>query len=503
MQEAAMKIGAHFALGAFVLLAAAAAGFADDGKPKAASQPTASASASTSKDSSTAAPSSAAASSSPAPAAPSASAPQSEPNEGTEETPSPKWEPMPASSGNPGLLTLETGETLSKGSFAMVAGVDKISRMPASVTVLQAAPALAIGVTDWLSVSFELQAWDYVHVGVPSELSLSPVNINNPQFRNTIYPSVLPVSGSVVNPAYVEDFPFAAGHHGDTGEVNVGAKIALLSEKKGKWMSLSLSNDFFIPTKTGYSSLVGNQVQNGGFSYQVGLEASKSLMHNSMVAVVNSSFQIFPSRSYTVTLPTFTNPSTLQQADQFLVGAGFLMFPGKRFQVISEYDGLIFVGSATPNTTFGARDPVDSITGIRVYIMKHLALNLGYRYNLNLTSDKDRNGFVANLSVVSWREKPAAAAMPADSVVTSCIVDKASLSAGSSDIVEATVNASDAAGHPLTYAWTASGGSISGSGPYARWSHEGLAAGSYTLSVRVDDGVGHSSSCSAAVTLTP
>lgn len=494
-----MKIGAHFALGALVFLAASAAGFADDGKSAASPQPAASSSATASADTSSSAPTAATPNPSPAPVSAAVAAPA--PQGGSDETAEqgPKWEPMPASSGNPGLLTLETGETLSKGSFTMVAGVDKISRMPASVTVLQAAPAFAIGVTDWLSVSIQLQAWDYVHVGVPSELSLNPANAGNPQYKNTIYPSILPSTG--FPPAYVEDFPFAAGHHGDTGEVDLGAKIGLMSEKRGKWLSLSLSNDFLVPTKTGYSSLIANQTQNGGFSYRVGLEASKSLMHNSMVAVANASYQIFPSRSYTVT--GFSTPLTLQQADQFWVGAGFLMFPGKRIQVISEYEGLIFVGTATPNTTFGARDPVDSVTGIRVYLVKHLSLNVGYRYNLNLSSDKDRNGFVANLAVASWREKPAAAAMPSDRVVTSCTVDKASLPAASADIVEATVNASDVVGHPLTYAWTASGGSISGSGPYARWSHEGLAAGTYTLSVRVDDGMGNSSSCSSVVTLTP
>lgn len=491
-----MKIGAHFALGAFVFLAASAAGFADDGNSSAPPPPATAASATASADAvspATPAATPNSVSASPAIASP---APQGEADENAQQTP--KWDPMPASSGNPGLFTLETGETLSKGSFTLVASVSKISRMPASVTVLQAEPALAIGVTDWLSVSAELQAWSYVHVGVPSELSLNPVNALNPRYMNTIYPSVLPSTG--FRPAYVEDFPFAAGHHGDTGEIDLGAKIALMSEKRGKWMSLSLSNNFYIPTKTGYSSLISNQVQNGGFSYQVGLEASKSLMHNSMVAVANASYQIFPSRSYNVT--GISTALTLQQADQLQVGAGFLMFPGKRFQVVSEYSGLIFLGNATPNTTFGARDPVDSLTGLRFYFIKHLALDVGYRYNLNLSSDKDRNGFEAKLAIASWREKPVAAPVVSDRVVTSCTVDKSSLAAGSSDIVEATVNASDVAGHPLTYAWTASGGSISGSGPYARWSHEGLAPGSYTLSVRVDDGAGNTSSCSSVVTLS-
>lgn len=492
-----MKIGAQFALGAFVFLAASSAGFADDGKPTASPQPNTTATTSAGAVPSNPASSPETSSTASALSTTAAPAPQSETDENAQE--SVKWDPMPASSGNPGLFTLETGETLSKGSFTMVAGVSKISRMPASVTVLQAEPALAIGVTDWLSVSAELQAWSYVHVGVPTELSLNPVNALNPRYMNTIYPSVLPSTG--FRPAYVEDFPFAAGHHGDTGEIVLGAKIALMSEKRGKWLSLSLSNNFYIPTKTGYSSLIANQVQNGGFSYQIGLEASKSLMHNSMVAVFNASYQIFPSRSYNVT--GFSTPLTLQQADQLQVGGGFLMFPGKRLQVISEYTGLIFVGTATPNTTFGARDPVDSLTGLRFYFAKHLGLDVGYRYNLNLSSDKDRNGFEAKLAIASWREKPVATPVVSDRVVTSCTVDKSSLAAGSSDIVEATVNASDVAGHPLTYAWTASAGSISGSGPYARWSHEGLAAGSYALSVRVDDGVGQTSSCSSVVTLTP
>jgi hypothetical protein len=480
-----MKIALRFALGTLVFLSAAAAGFADGEKPAAPIQPASNTSATSSSETAVQ-PATLLTNQGDTEASPEAS------GEG------PRWDPMPASTGNPGLLTLETGETLSKGSFDMVAGVNKISRMPGSVTVLQAVPAFAIGVKDWLSVSVSLDAWSYIHAGTPSELSLSPINALNPMYMNTIYPSILPSTG--FPPAYVEDFPFAAGHHGDTGELDLGFKIGLLSEKRGNAISLSLSNDFFVPTKSGYSSLIANQVQNGGFSYQIGLEGSKSLLHNSMVAVMDATYQIFPSRSYSVS--GSSTPLTLQQADQLRVGAGFLMFPNKRIQVISEYDGLIFAGNAIPNTTFGARDPVDSVYGVRVYFVRQLALDVGYRYNLNLTSDKDRNGFIAKLAVASWRERPAAAS-PADRLVSTCSVDKASVSAGSTDIVEATVNASDSAGHPLTFVWTATGGSISGSGPYARWNHEGLAAGTYTLSARVDDGAGHNSSCSTVVALTP
>ncbi|HUO35913.1 MAG TPA: hypothetical protein VMU43_13055 [Candidatus Acidoferrum sp.] len=493
-----MKIGAHFALAALVFLSVASAGLAGEDKSAAPKQPAASDKAasgnavpsSDAKDGETsvAAAGNAAAAAKPAPSA-------------SDEVPSeaPRWNPMPASSGNPGLLTLETGETLSKGSLDVVGGVSKISRMPATVTVLQVQPAFAYGVTNWLSFSVEFNAWNHLHVDEPAELSLSPVNALNPMYKNTIYPSVLPATG--FPPAYVEDFPYAASNSGDYGELNLGFKIGLLSERRGNKLSLSVSNNFYLPTKTGYSDLIYNQVQNGRFSYQIGLQASKALMHKSLVAVVNASYRILPNASYDVA--GFSTPLTLQQADQVQVGAGFLMFPDKRLQVISEYEGLIFVGTATQNTTYGARDPVDSLYGVRIYPIKQLALDIGYRYNLNLTSDKDRNGFVVKITVASWREKRATAAAQEDRLVSSCVVDKNSIPVASTDIVEATANASDSAGHPLTYSWTATGGEISGSGPYARWNHAGLAAGSYTLSARVDDGAGHTSTCTTAVTLTP
>lgn len=498
-----MKFRAQFALGILLFLTAASAGFAegDEGAAKPASAASSDGTSPT-PASPPAAPPTANSDSTALPAANSnaAAAPAASPQntEQTQQEEGPKWDPMPASSGNPGLLTLETGETLSKGSFDIVAGVNKISRMPGSTTILQVQPAFAVGVTDWLSFSFEMDAWNHIHVDTPADLSLSPVNINNPQFRNTIYPSVLPVSGSVVNPAYVEDFPFAASNHGDYGQIDLGVKIALVSMRRGHSLNLSLSNDFIIPTTTGLSSLYSNQTQNGGFSYRVGLEASKPLLHHSMIAVVNATYQIFPGRTYN----SGGTPVTLQQADQLRVGGGFLMFPDKRINVISEYDALIYVGTATPNTTFGARDPVDSVYGVRFYLAKHLAFDAGYRYNMNLSSDKDRNGFVAKVAFASWRERPAPPP-PTDRLYTTCAVDKATVSAGSSDLVEASVNASDTAGHPLTFIWTATGGNISGSGPFARWDHSGAAPGSYTLSVRVDDGAGHSSSCAAQVTVTP
>jgi outer membrane protein OmpA-like peptidoglycan-associated protein len=137
--------------------------------------------------------------------------------------------------------------------------------------------------------------------------------------------------------------------------------------------------------------------------------------------------------------------------------------------------------------------------GFRLYALKNLALDVGYRYNLNLTNHEDRNGFVVKLAFARWPEKP----LPPDNVTATCSADKTSVMEGSNDYVTATVAGTDANGRPLNYSWTASGGKIIGTGPYVRWDSTGVAGGSYSLTARVDNGAGKSASCSSSVAVQP
>lgn len=408
---------------------------------------------------------------------------------------SPRFVAMPALSGNPGLFTLETGEILPKGAFNLSAGVSKVSRMPGDITALESGPSFGVGLTKWLSASVQWDASTHIHVDEPSLLSLAPVNAGNNQFANTIYPSALPAQG--FRPAYVEDFPFASHNGSGVGEVDLAFKIGLLSEHRGKPLSLSIRNDFYIPTETSFSSLIANQVQYGKFNYGIGLEASKTIFHNSILATVNWDYRFTRDSSFT---PVAGSPAeVLNLSDQMHVGVGLLMFPTKRFQVISEYSAVIFVGSGIPNTTFGARDPVDNVSGFRVYLAREFAFEAGYRYNLNLTNHLDRNGFVLKLSAARMPEKPK---VP-DTLATTCSVDKPSVVEGSNDAVQASANARDTYGHPLSFTWSTNGGVITGTGPVARWDSAGAAAGTYNLSVHVEDGTGQSAACSVAVTVQP
>src|SRR5271163_1875014 len=411
---------------------------------------------------------------------------------------SPSFTPMPALDGNPGLFTLETGETLPKHGFSTGISLNKISRMPGEITSLQLIPSVGYGVTRWFSVFFNIDAQDHIHVGAPSQLSLSSVNALNPRFGNTIYNSVIPSTG--FRPGYVEDAPFVSRTGTGVGEIDLGFKIGLLSERRGKPLSLSIRNDFYLPTVTGFNSLLSNQVQYGKFNYGIGVEASKTIFHHSITATANWAYRFTRDSTFNnATIDGVTGPAVLNLSDQMQIGAGMLIFPEKRFQIITEYNSTIYVGSGIKNTTAGPRDPVDSITGIRLYAWKWAALDLGYRYSLDLTGHRDRNGFVIKVGTAFWPEKP----LPPDSITSSCAVDKGSVLEGSNEGVVATATATDLNGRPLTYVWTATGGKISGVGQFVRWDSSGVGPGGYVLTARVENGAGNNSSCSANVTVRP
>jgi outer membrane protein OmpA-like peptidoglycan-associated protein len=404
---------------------------------------------------------------------------------------------MPALDGNPGLYTLETGETIPKHGWSLGIGLNKFSRMPGDITSLQLVPSFAYGVSNRFSIFFQINSYDYIHVGEPSLLSLASANAANPPYLNTIYNSIIPSTG--FPPAYVEDAPFASHNGSGVGEMDLGFKIGLLSERRGKPISLSIRNDFYIPTQTGLANLLSNQVQYGKFNYGVGLEASKTFFHGGITATANWSYRFMRDSSYTVNVGGTPETLVLNLADQMQVGAGLLIFPTKRFQIMTEYDSTIFIGKGIQNTSFGARDPVDNIIGFRLYAWKWAALDMGYRYSLDLSNHRDRNGFVIKVGVAHWPEKP----LPPDVVTATCALDKSSLMEGSDAYVTATASATDSNGRPLNYMWTATGGTIDGSGPYVRWDSTGARAGSYTLTSHVDNGAGKAASCSANVTVQP
>src|SRR6266699_3118815 len=307
--------------------------------------------------------------------------------------PAPKFTPMLATTGTVGLFTVETADTLPKGGFGFSAYGNRFARMPGSVTVFQLGLDLSFGITDWLSLYGGFNPYGHTHSGFPNELSLTSPNNSFPLFPITF-------GGT---PGYVEDFPFAANNNGGVGEVIVGLKLGLLSERRGAPFSFSVRNDFIIPTWGNLQRLLKDGTQSGQFNDMVSMAVSKQWSN-----VITATWDV----GYRFTRdPRLGSDHLLNMADQFRTGAGFIMLPESRIQPMAEYTAVIFTGhkaSTTPDTTFGAREPVDEVVGFRLYPTRNMAFDVGYRYMLNLkgANPNDRHGFVVKIGTGVWPEKP-------------------------------------------------------------------------------------------------
>ena len=310
---------------------------------------------------------------------------------GTTRLPNIDMNPMPATSGTIGLFTVETGETLESGWSFSIYG-NRFGRMPGGVVVSNYGINVGWAYRKWINFYSVFQPEVATHVGNASQLSLDmPLNLMQfPQYQNTIYRTL----GPGQNPAYVEDFPFVSRNDSGPGNVTLGAKFGLLSERHGAPLSLSIRNDAIVPTRYSLKSLLGNGTQTGAFADMIMVATSRNFLN--LVLVAGNFGYEFTSN------PRSGGVSEVILADQIHMGGGFILFPARRLQFMSEYNGLVFTGAATPVTTFGARNPVDGVWGVRFYILPQLAIDAGYRYMLNLSNLNDRSGFVINLGIVSW-----------------------------------------------------------------------------------------------------
>ncbi len=403
-----------------------------------------------------------------------------------------EWIPMPATTGPLGLFTVETGELLPQKSFSVSGYANRFAREPGTLTVLNLGWSFAVGLHDRANVFINWEPYRHIHVSHPNRLSFN-TPLANPQFGSTIYRSLVPLPGAA--PGYAEDFPFVSREAAGAGEIVLGTRFGITSERWGNGANFSLGYDFFIPTVTQLSDLLDNQVQLGTWSHGPNASLSKT-WNNFVQTTFSGSYRFTRNHKFGLSTPAF------EMADQLRVGAGMLFFPDRRWQIMNEYTGLIFLGDSTPTTTFGARDPVDGVIGARLYMgpYRNVALDLGYRYMLNLRAHGDRNGFVIKLGAVSWPEKP----KPVNrGPMAACSADKGSVNAGSDESVMVTMRASDPDGDTLSYDWRASGGQLQPNGPQARWSSAGLQPGMYTITGTTNDGQGGTATCAVDIRVEP
>jgi outer membrane protein OmpA-like peptidoglycan-associated protein/opacity protein-like surface antigen len=149
--------------------------------------------------------------------------------------------------------------------------------------------------------------------------------------------------------------------------------------------------------------------------------------------------------------------------------------------------------------------------GLRWFPSPHWNIRADGRYVSTKVSDEvdeTQNNVEATLGL-SWLfggtkteavESASTEAPPNQRPTVSCASDRAEILPGESVSINAT--ASDPEGDPLTYEWSTTAGRVSGAGPTATFNFAGTTPpASATVTVRVSDNHGNSSTCNAAVSL--
>lgn len=144
--------------------------------------------------------------------------------------------------------------------------------------------------------------------------------------------------------------------------------------------------------------------------------------------------------------------------------------------------------------------------GVDVVLTRYLAwrfvqadyLMTNFSGSLVNPSGRQNNFRIGTGLVLRWAYPPAPP-KPNHPPVAACSAAQPSVYEGATDPVAIHVNATDADNDALTYSYTATGGTVDGTGPDVRWNPSGLAIGNYTVNAKVDDGHGGTASCATDI----
>jgi len=247
----------------------------------------------------------------------------------------------------------------------------------------------------------------------------------------------------------------------------------------------------------------------------------------------------------------------LDRPDELLAGIGFDFPVNEHFQPIAEVRSTTYVNGRTPNAF--ENNPVDVLGGIKIYPRRWFGIGIAYRRHLN-QQDQDHfnpadfnipiqqitnvnvvgrglvvvpgtsrpvtaqgfplgfvfsdepNGFIfqfwagrRNARIPPHINQPpvVSSVTPSISTITRPCPPERGTSSNCPSTNEVTLSAvaTDPESDQLLYTWSVTGGKLSGEGREVKWDLTGVANGTYTATVEVNDGNQHTATGSATVTV--
>jgi outer membrane protein OmpA-like peptidoglycan-associated protein len=137
---------------------------------------------------------------------------------------------------------------------------------------------------------------------------------------------------------------------------------------------------------------------------------------------------------------------------------------------------------------------------IRLAEAEYLLTTFSDNHNDRQNNFRISGGFVVRFGFPSAPPPPKVHHPPTPAT---CTADPSSIQEGSGQSVAVRADTTSPDGNPLTYTWSATGGAVDGTGPQVHWNPGTAGTGTYTVTARVDDGAGGTTSCSTDITIAP
>jgi hypothetical protein len=188
-----------------------------------------------------------------------------------------------------------------------------------------------------------------------------------------------------------------------------------------------------------------------------------------------------------------------------LFGGAHSNFYGNLFSDCNTITGCVAASKSPSNNAF------DFIIGggIDIPLTKHFTIRpiqadyLLTRFGNGFTGGNNNQSNFRYQAGILFRLGGAPPPPPNHPPTASCSASPASVYLGSGEVVSVHADATDPDNDTLTYTWTATGGAVDGTGAQVRWSSNGLALGTYTVTAGVSDGRGGNTSCTADIKVEP
>ena len=319
-------------------------------------------------------------------------------------------EPTAGVLGNTGLWKVLTADTLAAGQASFSASYDRINRNPGYLTISTTSFGTAFGITNRLEAGVIFEANRHVLVRRPDQLSFGQQALGFFGDRTPGSPPLTRelVSGSSRMPqlrfpptpdgvltgaaGYYDLLPLAGlvRESDGIGQVSLGLKFNVFSEYSGAPMGLAIRSHFEVPIRKAIDYQLRHPT--GTADLQFGFDAIVSRK-------IGDAAELYWNAGYRH-LGQPVHVSVVRLAHEAPLGFGWNVPRRGRIQFVGEATAELFMGSHTPNTTFGAQDTVDLTVGFRIGILPHVSLSAGYRRPLNQYGG-DKNGFVVNTAFVS------------------------------------------------------------------------------------------------------